>query len=299
LTFIVGTMIRFRPRVAVRRVKQWRGLFAGRSPATAVIALSLVSATPPADWLRRGNVNLDRGRPEDALADFSRAAQTTTDPGLATFNEGVALFRLGRFREAELAFRRCLSDASGGRRVRTWYNLGCALLQESQGRQPGPLGSAVASFEAGLKEVRDDEPLAEDLRHNLELAKQRFDAVRGARPNEPTEPPDRPPDQPPAAPAGRDEGGEPTHGREGIAGMKGRDGRPLPKNDGRAPNLTDQQAPPGKGNLPPLPDEDALTPLTPEDAKAHVQKAAERIDTERRAALKRTAPAPATAFPDW
>jgi hypothetical protein len=65
------------------------------------------------------------------------------------------------------------------------------------------------------------------------------------------------------------------------------------------PQSTDKSSPPGKGNLPPLPDEDALSPMTPEDAQAHLEKAAERIAAERRAQLRRTAPSPATTFPDW
>src|SRR5437660_17211 len=75
--------------------------------------------------------------------------------------------------------------------------------------------------------------------------------------------------------------------------------RASPRNDGGSATSTDKQSPPGKGNLPPLPDEDTLSPMTPEDAAAHLEKAAERIAAERRAALKRTAPGPATGFPDW
>jgi Ca-activated chloride channel family protein len=296
LTFIVGIMIHVRARAAGRFIKRTARSFAmsARHPATAVVALVLVSATPPADWLRRGNEALDRGRIEDALTDFSLAAQTTTDPGLAAFNEGVALFRLSRFRESELAFRRCLSDAKGGRRVRALYNLGCCLTEESHGRITGSLASAVASFAEGLKELHDGDPLGDDLRHNLGLTKRLLAAARHAHTNESPEPPD----QTPPVSAGRDEGSE-RPGRESAPMATGLDGRPMAKNDGRMPNPTDKQARPGKGKLPPLPDEDALTPMTPDDAQAHLDKAARRIAAERRAALKRTTPAPATAIPDW
>jgi Ca-activated chloride channel family protein len=299
LTFIAGAMFPVRPQLALHGLKRAWGIVSSRvrRAATAVVALMLVSGMPPTDWLRRGNDALTYGRPDDAIADYARAAEGTTDPGLAAFNKGVALYRLGRYREAELEFRRCLSDATGGRRVRSHYNLGCSFLQESQGRLAGPLHAAVSSFESGLKEMREGDPLSDDARNNLELSKQLLAAIRQTNPNEAAEPPDRPPDQPPATPVGREEGGEPTRGRERAAAQAGPDGRPLPKNDGRTP--TDKQSSPGKGNLPPLPDEDTLAPMTPEDAAAHLEKAVERIAAERQAALKRTAPGPATTFPDW
>ncbi|HEY1376393.1 MAG TPA: VWA domain-containing protein [Gemmataceae bacterium] len=303
LTFITGTMIQLSPRTAVRGfVRMIARLTARwRRPATVTVALALVSATAPEDWLRRGNDELARGRPDAALAAYGRAAELTTDPGRVAFDEGVALFRMGRFREAELHFRRCLSDAAGGRRVRARYNLGSALLQESQGRLVGPLRGAVAAFEQGLAAARTDDPLADDLRHNLELTKRLLAAARTTNPNQPDEPPDGPPpDQPPPSPGGSDDPGA-AQGRDPTGGQLGPDGRPLPrgKTDGSSAPQTTDKPPPGKGNLPPLPDEDALAPLTAEDARAHLERAAERIAAERRAQLKRTAPAPATRFPEW
>src|SRR5207245_11118447 len=106
----------------------------------------------------------------------------------------------------------------------------------------------------------------------------------------------------PPSPGGADDRGPIAPGRDPAAVAVGPDGRPLPRGkvDGSStPQTTDQRPPPGKGHLPPLPDEDALTPLTPEDARAHLERAAARIAAERRAQLQRTAPAPATKFPEW
>jgi Ca-activated chloride channel family protein len=303
LTFIIGTMIQLNLRAAFRGVlgrtaTVFRRI---RRPATAVVAVALVSATPPADWLRRGNDELAAGRPDAALAEFERAAERATDPGRVAFNEGVALFRLGRFREAELHFRRCLADATGGRRVRAFFNLGCSLLEESQGRMAVPLRAAVGCFEQALASVRPDDPLADDLRHNLELSKRLLATARATTPNQPDESPEEPHGVPPPSPQGGPDDGNPTMGRDPGAGQTGPDGQPLPKGNtdgGTRPQTTDNR-PPGKGHLPPLPDEDVLTPLTPEDAKAHLQKAADRIEAERRAQLGRTAPAAATRFPEW
>src|SRR5262249_16130224 len=115
-----------------------------RRTALPLAALVLVSAAPvPEDWLRRGNDALARGQYDTALACFARAAERTTDPGQVAFNEGVAQFGLGRHRDADLSFRRCLSDAAGERRTKGLYNLGCTLLQESEGRHAAPLREAV------------------------------------------------------------------------------------------------------------------------------------------------------------
>jgi Ca-activated chloride channel family protein len=300
LTFIMGTMLTASPWAAARGSWQMMKSLLNRirRPATVVTAFALVSATPPADWLRRGNDELSRGQPAAALAEYARAAERTTDPGVVAFNEGVALFRLGRFREAEQHFRRSLADATGGRRVRALYNLGAALVQESQGRRAGPLKSAVASFEQALEIVRRDDPLADDVRHNLELAKRLLATARAANPNQPDEPPDSPEPHPPApSPGTGDEPGT-TQVREPTP-QPGQDGKAPGKADGnKAPQLSDK-SPPGKGHLPPLPDEDVLSPLTPEDAAAHLERATERIAAERRARLKRTAPGPSTKFREW
>jgi Ca-activated chloride channel family protein len=305
LPFIMGTMFQLSLRAAVRGfANAVRYLVPKtRRPAMAITALFLASATPPADWLRRGNDSLAAGKADAALADYSHAAASTTDPGSVAFNEGVALFRLGRFREAELHFRRCLSDATGRRRVRALYNLGCAQLQESRGRMAGPLRGAVAAFEQAFASVPDDHPLADDLRHNLELAKRLLAAARTENPNQPDEPPDAtPPDRPPPpSPGGPDERTPIAQSGDSGAATTGPDGKPLPKgkaNDS-TPRQTDRPPPPGKGQLPPLPDEDKLQPLTAEDAKEHLDKATARIAAERRSALKRTAPAPAMRFPEW
>ena len=47
---------------------------------------------------------------------------------------------------------------------------------------------------------------------------------------------------------------------------------------------------PGQGNLPPLPDRDEVAPLTPEDATAHLERAADRINRERREYRRRPPP---------
>lgn len=303
LLSIVGAMVPMSLQSATHRCARdlatvMRHIF---RTAAAAVSIVLISATPQSDWLRRGNDALSRGQPDIALVEYARAALRTNDPGEVAFNEGVALYRLGRYRDAELHFRRALSDAQGSRRVRALYNLGSALLQESQGRLKAPLRNAVEVFEQARGELRINDPLADDIRHNLEIAKRLLAGVRDSNQNQSDEPPDS--HRPPQSQPGSSEQPDPNSiGRQPSTAQIDPSGRPQPlgKLDG---DIVRQQAdrppPPGKGNLPPLPDEDALSPLSLEDTQAHLQKAADRIEAERKAKLQSSVRPLSTKFPEW
>jgi Ca-activated chloride channel family protein len=287
------------PREWVRRIATWLRTLRGK-PLFALGTLLMISAAPAVDEaLRRGNAALEAGQAEEALAHFARAAERTTDPGQVAFNQGVALARLSRHRDAELHFRRCLSDATGERRARALYNLGCCLLQESRGRLIRPLRQAVNCFEQAIDEP--DPVLQPDLLHNLELAKRLLLSARSSSPHQP-EPPDDEPDFPPTRPLGPDPTSPTAPGREPGSALAPADRSPqanAKSGDPGAAKATDHPPPPGKGNLPPLPDDDALVQMTPEDAKAHLERAAARIVAERLARLKQTAPSPSQRYPEW
>jgi hypothetical protein len=60
-----------------------------------------------------------------------------------------------------------------------------------------------------------------------------------------------------------------------------------------------QSPPPGVGNLPPIPDQDRLMPMSPEDTTAYIRQVVERVRRERREhARERSAPA-APNVKDW
>jgi Ca-activated chloride channel family protein len=309
LVFIAGALVR--PKVPWRSVGRfiatrlaWLRIPVRRSTLLLVALLPVSAAPVPADWLRRGNDALTRGDYDTALASYAQAAERTTDPGQVAFNEGVALFGLGRYHNAEQSFRRSLTDADGDRRIKGLYNLGCALLQESRGRQAPPLREAVGHFEEALAAITKDDPIADDIRHNLELAKRLLAQVRATAPHaEDDEPPDFPHRRPPPNPfGGLDEHDPFRMGREPMGGQPSSDGQPRPTGsaaDKAGAQSTDKSPPPGKGNLPPLPDEDALTPLLPEDARAYLDQATKRIEQERRTRLQSTAPAPSTKIREW
>ena len=57
--------------------------------------------------------------------------------------------------------------------------------------------------------------------------------------------------------------------------------------------------PPGKGNLPQVPDRDDLVPLSPEDTAAYLSQAATRILRDRQEYRRRAVPALAPSVMDW
>jgi Ca-activated chloride channel family protein len=281
----------------------WRGAARLRAlmgkPLLAFGTLLMMSAAPAGDEaLRRGNAALEAGQLEEALTHFARAAERTTDPGQVAFNQGVALARLARHRDAELHFRRCLSDAEGERRARALYNLGCCLLQESRGRLVRPLRQAVNCFEQAADGA--DAVLRPDIEHNLELAKRLLLAARSSSPHQP-EPQDDEPDFPTSRPVMPDAMSPTTPGREPGSARAPADRSPQTNAKSGDPGnakATDHP-PPGKGNLPPLPDDDALVQMTPEDATAHLERAAARITNERLTRLRQNAPSPSQKYPEW
>jgi hypothetical protein len=62
---------------------------------------------------------------------------------------------------------------------------------------------------------------------------------------------------------------------------------------------TEHERPPGKGNLPTIPDDDELKPMSPEDTTAHLEQATARINQERRAQQQRSPAKPSANILDW
>ena len=256
--------------------------------ALAGIGLALVAAgepVPVGDHMRAGDEAFARGDWETAESLYAQAEERSSDPGLVAFNKGAALFRRGDFRRAELCFRRALGDAAipAERRSRAFYNLGNCLVRQAGDSDVKTLQSAIECYELVLRDSADD-GVRTDAGHNLELAKLLWAKANAWRPpgdrdQEWDDPRDRkrqPPD-----PRSPDPGPENTG--EGPKNIEA--GAKLDVGKGKDPGLVQKEvekAAPGAGNLPVLPDNGQVETLAPEDARAVLQKAAERLQRERR-----------------
>ncbi len=246
--------------------------------------LLLLAASPdtqdPNELIRLGNEAYHRGDLAAADEYYRAAAERTTDPGLVAFNRAAVAVQQGDAREAELDYLRALDDraARPDRRAKALYNRGVCLL--ARGGSAAVFRSGIACFEQSLDVFEPADPLAADARHNLELAKLLWAKARVSEKlrSKPNDPPPDVPEPPPEEGTGQDPDSDPN-GPGNQAGV-----RPDAfggQSPGGQPHETNQKAP-GAGNLPVVLDGDRPQPLTPEDTRALLRRAAERIEKDRR-----------------
>lgn len=279
--------------------------------AAALLILVLLAAAPVQDWetcLRQAAQAYEREAYEVALDWCTRAERLATDPGLVAFNKAAALHQLGlsegdavkrreRLREAERLYRACLENAPPTRRAAAQFNLGNTLLHQAALRDRKLLEQAIAAYEACLQTAT--EPiLHRDARYNLELAKHLWLRLAASSSSQRAE--DEPPEPgPPLEPGKQPQGIRPDPGKQPGGYDKF---LPSKLSSGEGPQgkaVATQTAPAGKGNLPPLPDDDVRLPLTAKEAALHLRDALERIERERAAHENRVAVPPARNVKDW
>jgi Ca-activated chloride channel family protein len=263
-------------------------------------AIFLVAASPSSDaddLLERGNAAFAREEYETALGYYRQAEARIADPGLLAFNEAATLYKLGRYREAEIHYWLARQDAAGARLARVLYDLGNAVFQQA-GRQDAPLLQRAVGFYEECLTHNDAEPeLLANARFNLQLARERLKRARAAKenPGDESKPGRKPGEestpetQPP--PIGAEAGLENDSGAgQRVAVGSEKENRTDSQN-------TKRQG--GIGNLPPVPDTDQLVPLTSMDTDAYLQKAAERILSEHRAFYGKSVSRPSQNLKDW
>lgn len=233
-----------------------------------LLAVAALFASAGDAGFRRALELAEAGRGEESLAMVETAAHGL-DPSLVFFNRGVVLARLGRFRAAEVQFVRSL-DGDGvptARRAAAWYNRGvCLMARDDRAAMKDAIDCFVIS-----RDLAADAALAADARFNLEVAKQRWLASHARAPEGP-------------APGDTAAGGESGDAaRPGETGTEvGGEPRPHDGSAGREPPKATEERAPGIGTLPVLPDDAVLTPLSPEDARALLERAGQRIARQRR-----------------
>jgi tetratricopeptide (TPR) repeat protein len=270
--------------------------------AIAAAALASAAPPPPDDLVRRGNSALRAGDPAVAARLYAAAEEHSPDPGLVAFNRAAALFEQGEYREAEVHYLRALDDkaAPPDRRAKALYNRGVCLVKRASDLPA--LRAAVSCFEQALDSDVLDEPMRADARYNLELAKLLWAEARaklGAKDTPNQLPPEEQPESKPPA-TGADNGSEPGRDTEGPGTRPGLQPQ-APTNaqaGGQAPQATDRTAP-GHGTLPVLVDGPQSQKLSPEDARAHLAKVAERLDRDRRANARLLAGPERPHVPDY
>jgi tetratricopeptide (TPR) repeat protein len=262
--------------------------FVGWLVIVPVIAL-IVSAAPPAspdEFIRAGNLAMQREDYENALQLYQQAEERGTDPGLIAFNKATAYYHVRDFRQAENHYRMALGDAAipEQRRARAFFNLGDCLVEQASDKDVKLLREAIRCYEHCLDSAPDD-GLRNDAVHNLELAKLLWIKARAQDPEKQTpnseDPPDRP-DQNPKDPK-NDDPGPADDGRDSDKHSdpifdKDPKGK-VPGNE--QPKKIDAAPKPGPSHVPVVPDTDELEQRSPEDTRAALRQAEVRLKKER------------------
>ncbi|VTR99725.1 hypothetical protein [Tuwongella immobilis] len=218
--------------------------------------------------------------------DWSARLAATDDPGAVAEHRAAEAMSRSDWWNAEADYRRVLADAAlpADRRRRAWFNLGVALTRRSEGKQSDPLRAAITCFQ----NVRDDPATPPEWREaaklNLELSKRlwnqaQIDAAQSAPPDAGSPTANGLPEVQSGQPNG-DAANDPPPGNDPQ----------MPQNDPQStgpraegPGTELPKAPtPGAGNLPVLPDTDALLPISPEQLAGYLQADARRLTEQRR-----------------
>lgn len=241
----------------------------------AVLLLGAAPAVEVAEALRKGNEAFHQQQYKEALEWYQKAEERSIDPGLVAYNQAVAFYQLGQFREAELHFRRCLEDATGPRAAQALYGLGNSLLLTAGPSDVQALQSAIKCYQQCRQ--RQDLPtdLHEPANQNLELARLLLvqALVEAAK-----KPPESGGNDKPKNPPG---GSEPSPNPDGPNPTQP---DPLDPSKGQAqvvdnldPNSLGKATVPQRGKPPVIPDDSKLIPIPAEDTAAYLQQVAERI----------------------
>lgn len=236
--------------------------------------------------VRAANAAFKNKDTEAAEKLYAAAEEKTADPGLVAFNKATLLFQKEDFRDAELHYRRVIRDKAcpPERLAKAFFNCGTCLVR--RGGSAGVYRSAVECFEKCL-DLDQHEPAPALVRENLELAKLLWaDAnKKEAKPKNPNEPVEDDFQNPPPQPPATEQGGttEPNGKNEAATQPK------IEQVPGAAPNggakQTDMPQAGNKSNLPHLKDEDTMQPLTADDTREYLRRAAERLKKDRQAML--------------
>jgi Ca-activated chloride channel family protein len=258
----------------------------GRTAPTLAygIGVLLVSAAalPDADPLiLQGNAAFAAGDFEGALKFYDQAERGAIDPGMVAFNRAAACYRLGRFAEAVTGYRQCLEDDQMpiARRTRARYDLGTALLRQSDGTSAALLRQAVAALRSCLAEPGLDPDLHADARHNLELAQLLWLKARAANPEQRS---DGAEDHRPEQKSSKLSGPNSEKKNSAEPGPKGGPEIGEPGDDDKGAPAEGKKNRVKSGALQVLPDAPQVVPLPPPEAEAQLDSIAERIIQERR-----------------
>lgn len=244
------------------------------------VALLCAGAEVNLDALRSGYAAYLRQEYDTAIRHYEQAVRASSDPGPLACDLGSLFAKAERYQEAATWFNRSLEDANDLRRAKSAYGLATSLTHlgnKLQGRRAVTLlQQALQSYEVALREMTGLTPeqaasilnMKADAEYNRSIA-QTLLAQKQKEP-EPTLPPEN--ETPPISnDASMNEAGMGTGNGSRAMPLQGRNNAAT----GNETGTTDSTA--GRGNLPPLPDDDKAPPLSAEEAQRRLDQLMQRL----------------------
>lgn len=238
-----------------------------------------VAATTVEDSLQAGYRAYLAQEYDTAIRHYEQAMLSSDDPGRIACELGAILAKADRYQDAAQYFGRSLEDAHGDRRVKAAYGQGTALTkvaEQLQGRRAvAVLQRALSCYEIAIREIEtmptevgSGSSLKQDAEHNRAVAQ----ALLARKQQEP-DPPDNLDESDPLPllnPSMSDPGSNPARGNNAVP-LNNRQ----PQGGGTESGKNESSA--GKGNLPPLPDDDQTSPISPEEAHRRLNDLLKRL----------------------
>lgn len=125
-----------------------------------------------AEWVRDGNRLLEAGQFDKALEAYDRAQALHPESAKVAYNRGIALYKLGRFDEAETALQNALTPDARTLEADVKYNLG-RTAQGAAMASKGDLQAALDQTKRAVgfyKDALQLRPNDADTRKNLGIA---------------------------------------------------------------------------------------------------------------------------------
>jgi Ca-activated chloride channel homolog len=144
---------------------------------TLAVSVSAVSADEVFTKNKRGNDNYKKGKYDDALKEYDDALLIAPADTLLKMNRGSALYRLGRFQEADSSYAGTLAMKNKRKLADAHYNLGNIQFKEGDMLMQGGGQGADEKYKSALQNYiasLDLRPDDKDAKWNIELTQRRI-----------------------------------------------------------------------------------------------------------------------------